>query len=313
MPKVSIIVPTYNNDKYLKACIDSIIAQTLKEIEIIIVNDGSTDNTALICDAYSEQDKRIRVIHKENEGLGKAYNTGILAANGDYIGFVESDDFISSTMYEDLYRLAKRSNVDMVKSSWFEFDNQNGKNKDLYLSEYNSHEVLDKSSIGHLLTIRSSVWSAIYRTSYLLENNVFFLETPGASYQDVSFTYKAIAKADGIIVSPDAYLYYRQDNENASIKSKEKVNDIFVEYDEVNNFFNTNSDLKKLYNTYKLVKEFNDYNWNLNRIRYEYKKSFMDEFYKRFEAYQENYELTNEFFEYIDPKYYGKTLGQTFN
>ena len=114
-PKVSIIVPTYNVEKYLAECMETIIAQTLKDIEIICVDDGSTDNSGTILDSYAAKDNRIKVIHKENGGYGKAMNVGLDNASGEYIGIVEPDDKIELNMYETLYLAAEKNNVDFVK------------------------------------------------------------------------------------------------------------------------------------------------------------------------------------------------------
>ena len=102
MPKISVIIPVYNVEKYLRECLDSVINQTLADIEIILVDDGSPDNCPQICDEYALKDNRIKVIHKENGGYGSAMNVGLEKATGEYIGIVEPDDYIDSKMYEDL-------------------------------------------------------------------------------------------------------------------------------------------------------------------------------------------------------------------
>lgn len=113
MVEISIIVPVYNVKEYLKKCVDSLIAQTFKDIEIILVDDGSTDGSSEICDELLKEDERIRVIHKENGGLSDARNTGIDAARGKYIGFIDSDDYVDEHMYEILYRNLKKENADI--------------------------------------------------------------------------------------------------------------------------------------------------------------------------------------------------------
>ena len=115
-PKVSIVVPVYNTEKYLKQCIDSITAQTLREIEIIIVDDGSRAECAELCDALAKTDARIKVIHKPNGGLGFARNSGMEAASGEYVGFIDSDDYITPEMYESLYTAADKYDADLVVS-----------------------------------------------------------------------------------------------------------------------------------------------------------------------------------------------------
>ncbi|MBE5881087.1 MAG: glycosyltransferase family 2 protein [Lachnospiraceae bacterium] len=114
MPKVSIVIPVYNMQKYLDQCLQSIFAQTLSDIEIVLVDDGSSDDSPQLCDAYAEKDGRVRVIHKENGGLTSAWKRGSLEATGDYIGYVDSDDYIEKDMYERLYERAAATDADIV-------------------------------------------------------------------------------------------------------------------------------------------------------------------------------------------------------
>lgn len=142
-PKVSILVPIYNNEVYLHECIDSIINQTLKDIEIILLDDGSTDNSPQICDEYAKKDNRIKVVHKENTGYGHTMNLGIEMATGEYIGIVESDDYVELDMFESLYNATVQNNqkIDIVKSNHTVFygDKNNRtfdkENKDIHISQ----------------------------------------------------------------------------------------------------------------------------------------------------------------------------------
>jgi len=111
-PKISVVIPVYNMEKYLKRCMDSVINQTFKDLEIILVNDGSKDNSGSICDEYKALDKRVKVIHKQNAGLGFARNSGMEISTGEYISFVDSDDYINTDMYEKLYQRIKQENAD---------------------------------------------------------------------------------------------------------------------------------------------------------------------------------------------------------
>ena len=117
-PKVSIIVPVYNTEIYLKQCIDTLTAQTLEEIEIIIVDDGSKEECANLCDELSKSDSRIKVLHKSNEGQGIARNFGVKAATGEYIAFVDSDDYVDTAMYETLYSVAEKNDADIVSCNY---------------------------------------------------------------------------------------------------------------------------------------------------------------------------------------------------
>lgn len=114
MPKVSIVIPVYNMQKYLEKCMQSILAQTLTDVEILLVDDGSSDDSPRICDEYAKKDSRVRVIHKENGGLTSAWKRGSLEATGEYIGYVDSDDYVEAEMYEKLYQRAKETNADIV-------------------------------------------------------------------------------------------------------------------------------------------------------------------------------------------------------
>ena len=117
-PKVSIIVPVYNVEKYLDRCVTSIVGQTLKDIEIILVDDASPDNCPVMCDNWAERDERIKVIHKQNEGLGLTRNAGMAIVQGEYVAFADSDDFVEPDMYERLYAECKKNNLDCIYSEF---------------------------------------------------------------------------------------------------------------------------------------------------------------------------------------------------
>ena len=119
MPKVSVVIPVYNVEKYLRQCMDSVVNQTLREMEIIAVDDGSTDSSGAILDEYAAADPRVKVIHKANGGYGIGMNTGFDAATGEYIGIVESDDYADPEMFETLYNRAKLYDLDVVKSGFY--------------------------------------------------------------------------------------------------------------------------------------------------------------------------------------------------
>ena len=122
MPKVSIIVPTYNVEAYLVECMESITNQTLEDIEIICINDGSTDGSLAILKSYAEKDKRIVLVDKENGGYGIGMNIGMSLATGEYIGIVEPDDFVPVNMFGDLYKIAKENDLDFVKADFYRFE-----------------------------------------------------------------------------------------------------------------------------------------------------------------------------------------------
>lgn len=206
-PFISVIVPVYNSEKYLSKTLDCIVAQTLKNIEIICVNDGSTDSSLEILQRYSEQDKRIKIINKENGGLSSARNKGIDTAVGQYIGFVDSDDIIPENYYQQLYENAINCNADIVQCRILMLYQENGKiekwtlnNDILQFDSRNSN--LNKL----LLTYASGCWNKIYRKN--LFENIRFIN--GIYWEDNPFNLEISLKANKIISIPDTYYYYVQ-------------------------------------------------------------------------------------------------------
>lgn len=180
---ISIIVPVYNVEKYLRECLDSLINQTYKNIEIIIVDDGSTDNSGKICDEYEKKNKNIKVIHKENEGLGFARNTGLEYVHGEYVTFVDSDDYVDNDFIEELYKNITTKNVDICKSGFKRIDDNHNilaiRKYDICI--YNEEETKNTfipRMIGSLPdkkdSIEMCVCGAIYKTSYILEYKIKF-------------------------------------------------------------------------------------------------------------------------------------------
>ena len=184
---------------------DSLINQTLEDIEILCINDGSTDKTPQILDEYLFKDKRIKVINKANSGYGATMNVGLDNATGDYIGILEPDDFVKNTMFEDLYNLAEKNNSDMIKSDFYYYTTLNKSARQAGLiKKKNTNKILSVKDDIFMLKLPPSIWSAIYKRSFLNENNIRFLETAGASFQDTSFAFKTLATAEKLMFTPTA-------------------------------------------------------------------------------------------------------------
>ena len=216
---LSIIVPVYNVEKYLENCINSLINQTLHNIEIILVDDGSTDNSGLICDQYQLIDKRIKVIHKQNRGISDTRNIGIKNATGRYIGFVDSDDCVKKTMFETLYNIALENDADIVQCDFTRiYENQKNnicKQLDIQkINEYKGEDVLYKldGKEGEKIVV---VWNKIYKKE-LFDGIKFPLNKIN---EDEFITYKLIHKSRKLIDVDMKMYYYRQRED--SIMSKE--------------------------------------------------------------------------------------------
>ena len=202
---ISVVIPIYKVEKYLNKCIDSVLKQTYKNLEIILVDDGSPDKCGKICDEYKKIDKRIKVIHKKNGGLSDARNYGIKAASGKYIGFIDSDDFISNEMYEILYFILKKSNADISVVSYKEVsennevndERKNIRNIDILNAEQSMKFLFDNNKCGNY------AWNKLYKLS-LFEN----IEYPvGKKMEDLGTTYKLFDKCKNIAYC-DLELYY---------------------------------------------------------------------------------------------------------
>ncbi len=221
--KVSIIVPVYNVEKYLRQCLDSIVNQSLKEIEIICVNDGSTDNSQQILEGYAQKDKRIKIINKKNLGVWSARNTGMEYATGEYIGFVDSDDYIDEKMYEKLYMNAKSNKSDMVMCPAYVFDDNNPElnyKKPYFSLEYFDKKfdniVFDHTKTGNLIfRVNVTCWNKIYRSQFLNEIGAKFHKM---YFEDNIFFYENYLKARRISIIRDFLYYYRINRAGSFIK-----------------------------------------------------------------------------------------------
>ena len=180
MPILSILIPVYNVEKYLAQCLESVINQTLSDIEIIVINDGSKDNSLNIIKDFAAKDKRIIVIDKENEGYGKSMNRGLDVASGKYIGIVESDDWIEPNMYEKLISTAEKYKADIVKANFFSYTTNNGeKNEKINLfPEIYSERPFSPREKTFVFFCQPSIWSSIYNREFLNKNDIRFLESP---------------------------------------------------------------------------------------------------------------------------------------
>lgn len=205
--KVSIIVPVYNVEKYLAQCLDSLINQTLKEIEIICINDGSKDNSTKILTAYAQKDVRIKIINQTNQGLSAARNNGISVATGEYIGFVDSDDWVDIDFYEKLYSAGKKYDSDIVAGDFY----REGKFLKSEKLKYRKEELFTKPAekVAKAFIPRYNyVWNKIYRREALLNLNILF--PVGMFYEDMFWLIKIIYNMQGFVTVPRTYYHYRK-------------------------------------------------------------------------------------------------------
>lgn len=222
-PRITIIVPVYKVEKYLEKCVESVINQTYKNIEIILVNDGSPDNCPYICDKYARKDQRIKVIHKKNGGLSDARNVGLDEAKGEYVLFVDSDDYIELNSCEKFIDIIGNKSPDIVVGNAKRLEN----NKIYYMKHRlntGRHTINGKKFLETELkagTMYMAAWLNLYRKSFLLDNKLKF--SVGLLHEDEEFTPRAFLKADSVMSTDlDFYNYIIRENSITTRKNKIK-------------------------------------------------------------------------------------------
>ena len=241
--KISIIIPIYNAAQYLRQCLDSAINQTFRDIEIICINDGSTDESLSILEKYRERDSRIKIINQQNFGYGYSMNVGIKEATGEYIGIIEADDFVDTNMYYELYKIAEATDADIVKSGYWEYfefldDSSSYKKEAAFLAKIKPpNNVFSIYEYPNLLYYHPSIWSGIYKRSFLLQYNLHFVEAPGGGWVDNPFFMQALCLAKNIAWIKAAYYFYRQTNPKSSTNSLADWTIPFIRCIEIHDFF----------------------------------------------------------------------------
>lgn len=233
MPEVSVIVPVYNVEKYLEKCLNSLVNQTLENIEIIIVNDGTKDNSEEIIKKFMEKyPQKIVYLKKENGGLSDARNYGMPYAKGEYIAFLDSDDYVEKEIYKEMYELAKKENSDMVECD-FLWEYPNKVREDIGQVYNGKKEMLEK--------VRVVAWNKLIKRSILEKRQIQFPK--GLRYEDVEFTYKLIPHLNKVSFLKKPYIHYIQ-RENSIINvQNERTKEIFtvlenvIDYYKENNFY----------------------------------------------------------------------------
>lgn len=261
--KVSVLVPCYNVEKFLPECLDSIVGQTLKDIEIICINDGSKDSTLNILKDYSKIDNRIKILNKNNTGYGDSMNQGLDLATGEYIGIVESDDFIEPKMFETLYTIATEKDLELARCSYFFY--KNGIDTPQTYPFVPKNEVFSPLENTAPFYQSPSIWANIYKKSWLQEKKIRFLPTPGASYQDTSFTFKCYFECKRFLMIDNCFLHYRQ-HPLSSVKTLGKVFAVCDEWNEIWRW--TKNNQQKLENIKNEILEMQmaPFRWNFLRL-----------------------------------------------
>lgn len=206
VPKVSVTIPVYNTSIYLRQCLDSLCSQTLREIEFIIVNDGSTDSSGKICDEYSKMDSRIKVIHQNNSGLASARETGLKNATGEYIIVCDSDDWVEIDMYERLYNYANSKDADIVVCGYYT-EYQDDRQSSSFTIFKEKNEIVD--NIDLLFRGSGASWAKLVRRSLFIKNDIHY--EPGINLsEDSLIVYKLMLTNPKVVQIPQPLYHYRR-------------------------------------------------------------------------------------------------------
>lgn len=301
MAKVSVIIPTYNVEPYLVECMESITKQTLTDIEIICINDGSTDGSLNILKEYAEKDSRIKLVDKENGGYGIGMNIGLDMATGEYIGILEPDDFVPVNMYEDLYKIAKDNELDFVKADFYRFTRDEDESMNLVYNHLSKEKedynvVFNPSETPRAIRYIMNTWSGIYKREFLNEHNIRHNETPGASFQDNGFWFQTFVYAKRAMIIDKPYYMNRRDNPNSSVKNPQKVYCMNVEYDHIREILMKDEEIWDRFKYMYTLKKFHNYTGTLNRISEEFKKEYVNRISEEFKRAQIKGELSEDEF-----------------
>lgn len=285
--KVSVILPSLNVIQYIKECVESVLNQTLREIEVICVDAGSEDGTLEVLREYEKEDDRVKVIVSDKKSYGYQMNIGMKVAQGEYIGIVETDDYISEEMYAELYKVAKENEVDFVKADFYRFS---GSGKEIHKAlnrlskDVNSYNrIISPREEQECFSFIMNTWSGIYKRDFLKKNNIRHNESLGASYQDNGFWFQTFLFAQKVYFVNKPYYMNRRDNPCSSVYSRDKVSCIFGEYDYILNVLQGNNDLFKTFSEVYVKTCYRAFRGHLNRVAAEYRVTFLERFAIEFE------------------------------
>lgn len=288
-PLVSVVLPCLNSREYIRECVNSVLTQTLEQLELLIVDAGSTDGTLEIARQYESLDPRVRVICSDQRSYGYQMNLGLKAAKGKYLGIVESDDYVQPQMFEELYEKAEANRLEVLKGNYTIFTGSRNRrqykrmtvNRDRSL--YN--RVIDPARTPKAFESYVVSWSGIYSVAFLREHAIWHHESPGASFQDNGFWFQVFTQAHRVMFCPCNHYMLRRDNPGSSIYNAAKARCMFKEYDFIRDFLTKHPDLEEKYAPLCALKRFKNSLWAYNTlVQPEGQDAYLKEFADHFKA-----------------------------
>ena len=298
-PKVSILVPVYNVERFLPQCLDALCGQTLRDIEIVCINDGATDGSPAILHEYAARDARVRAIDKPNTGYGHSLNLGISQARGEYIGIIEPDDFPDKRMFKKLLKVAERTHADVVKCNYFNyFEGSDHLVENFAGLPY--RRAFDPVDYPQVVCSIPSIWTGLYRKTFLEREGISLRETPGAAFQDAGFSLKVWFAARTCALVKKPLLHYRMDNPGSSSKTTDKVFTVCEELADAEAFLRQRPERARVLLPWLAVDKWGKYRWNYERISASEHVAFAQRMLDEYRASQDANELDYSLFKLED-------------
>lgn len=285
-PKVSVIMPSLDVAPYIRECMESVTNQTLKDIEIICVDAGSTDGTLEVLEEYTAKDSRITIIRSDKKSYGYQVNLGIDTAKGEYIGIVETDDYIETDMYRALSIVADKYQLDILKADfemfWGEGTTRIFEHHAIAFKPEYYNTLLDPFTDNDIFRGNTVPWPGLYKTSFLKEKRVRLNESPGASFQDNGLWWQTMTQAHSVMFVNRSFYRLRRDNPNSSVKSKSKIYAMCEEYDFNRDFLRKHPELEARFTPLLAFFRMRNYNYTLSRIAPEFRLEFLHRYAEDF-------------------------------
>ena len=277
---LSVIVPIYNAQDFLVNSLGSLESQNLGAdvVEFILIDDGSSDSSLKSMQEFADRDKRFVIVSRQNKGYGATLNEGIALAKGSYVGVLEPDDFIDGQMYKKMLMLAFDNDLDIVRSNYEKFWSKAGIEDEVIAitNDVDYDIVFNPQEQIQCFFFAPAIWTMLVKKSLIEDNAIRLMETSGAAFQDTSYSFKVWACAKKAMCVKEAYVNYRQDNENSSINNPNISEYVSIEYDEIYRYIADNFAGERQRRLFQIAmrRQFLAYVWNYERLSRELHASF---------------------------------------
>lgn len=287
--KISALIPLFNSKAYLKECIESVLNQRLKDIEVICIDAGSDDGTIELIKEYMKTDSRINLIKSDKKSYGYQLNLGLNNVQGEYFSIVESDDIILPEMYEELYYIASKQDIDFIKCDFYRFK---GQGEERYIEHFKMasgdkyyNRVINIQEENECALFPVNTWTGIYKTEYIKNKRIKHNESKGAAFQDNGFMFQCNMYSTKLLYVNKAYYMCRRDNPKSSVYDKNKVYAMCEEYAFILNKIKENAEILDLHWVipYFVTVAYNNYFWNMFRLSSNVRKEYLERFRKDFQ------------------------------